>query len=120
MLVRYTYYGDANLDGKVDGSDYSLIDNGYRDGLTGWYNGGFNYGITIDGSDYTLIDNAFNSQGAPIAQAQAAIAAASRPSRSVPANVFQASTPITFARPDGSDIEAMLLKKDVLDGLGAS
>ena len=26
VLVKYTYYGDANLDGKVDGSDYSRID----------------------------------------------------------------------------------------------
>ena len=29
VLVRYTYVGDANLDGTVDGSDYSLIDNGF-------------------------------------------------------------------------------------------
>ena len=29
ILVKYTYFGDANLDGKVDGSDYSLIDGGY-------------------------------------------------------------------------------------------
>ena len=29
VLVKYTYYGDANLDGKVDGSDYSRIDSGY-------------------------------------------------------------------------------------------
>jgi fibronectin-binding autotransporter adhesin len=66
VLVKYTYYGDANLDGKVDGSDYSLIDNGYLQQLTGWYNGDFNYDGVIDGSDYTLIDNAFNSQGANI------------------------------------------------------
>ena len=29
VLLKYIYYGDANLDGEVDGSDYSLIDNGY-------------------------------------------------------------------------------------------
>jgi hypothetical protein len=62
ILVKYTYFGDANLDGKVDGSDYSLIDNGYINGLSGWYNGDFNYDGTIDGSDYALIDNAFNNQ----------------------------------------------------------
>jgi len=54
VLVKYTYYGDANLDGQVDGSDYSLIDNGYLNHLTGWYNGVFNYGAVIDGSDYTV------------------------------------------------------------------
>jgi hypothetical protein len=64
ILVKYTYYGDTNLDGKVDGSDYANIDNGYQNGLTGWYNGDFNYDGVVDGSDYTLMDNAFNNQGA--------------------------------------------------------
>ena len=71
VLVGYTYYGDANLDGQVDGSDYSRIDNAALNNqnssntpLTGWYNGDFNYDGVIDGSDYTLIDNAYNSQGA--------------------------------------------------------
>ena len=69
ILVKYTYYGDANLDGKVDASDYSLIDNGYLNHLTGWYNGDFNYDGVVNGSDYTLIDNAFNMQGASLAAA---------------------------------------------------
>jgi autotransporter-associated beta strand protein len=68
VLVKYTYYGDANLDGKVDGSDYSLIDSGYATGATGWENGDFNYDGVINGSDYTLIDNAFNTQGTKIAE----------------------------------------------------
>jgi hypothetical protein len=64
VLVKYTYYGDANLSGKVDGSDYSLIDAGYKNtAKTGWYNGDFNYDGVVDGTDYTLIDNAFNGQG---------------------------------------------------------
>jgi hypothetical protein len=66
FLVKYTYYGDANLDGQVDGSDYTLIDNGFNNHLTGWINGDFNYDGKVDGSDYTLIDNAFNTQGAPV------------------------------------------------------
>jgi fibronectin-binding autotransporter adhesin len=64
VLIAYTYYGDANLDGKVDGSDYTLIDNGYAHHMTGFYNGDYNYDGVIDGSDYTLMDNAFNNQGA--------------------------------------------------------
>ena len=67
VLVKYTYYGDANLDGQVDGSDYSRLDNGYLNQLTGWANGDFNYDGTVDGSDYTLVDNAFNTQGSPLA-----------------------------------------------------
>jgi hypothetical protein len=66
VLVKYTYYGDANLDGKVDGTDYGRIDNGYLNNLTGWFNGDFNYDGVIDGSDYTLIDNAYNTQGAQV------------------------------------------------------
>ncbi len=66
VLVKYTYFGDANLDGVVDGSDYTLIDAGFGTGLTGWSNGDFNYDGLINGSDYTLIDNAFNSQAVPL------------------------------------------------------
>ena len=66
VLVKYTYYGDANLDGVVDGRDYALIDAGFlsRGSLTGWYDGDFNYDGKVDASDYTLIDNGFNNQGA--------------------------------------------------------
>ncbi len=48
ILIKYTYYGDANLDGKVDSSDYARIDNGYLSHLTGWYNGDFNYDNVIN------------------------------------------------------------------------
>jgi autotransporter-associated beta strand protein len=73
VLVKYTYYGDTNLDGEVDGSDYSRIDASYlseqttHTAVTGWYNGDFNYDGVVNGSDYTLMDNAFNTQGAQIA-----------------------------------------------------
>ena len=62
VLVGYTYYGDADLNGTVDGADYARIDAGYAGHLTGWANGDFNLDGTVDGSDYTLIDNAFNGQ----------------------------------------------------------
>jgi hypothetical protein len=62
VLVKYTYYGDADLSGSIDGRDYSRIDIGFQGHLTGWYNGDFNYDGVVDGSDYTLIDNAFNHQ----------------------------------------------------------
>jgi hypothetical protein len=86
ILVKYTYYGDANLDGKVDGSDYSKIDAGYAAGgtLIGWANGDFNYDGVIDGSDYTLIDNAFNSQGVQITASIASPSAQVAGSSAVP------------------------------------
>ncbi len=67
VLIKYTYYGDANLDGVVNGSDYTLIDNGFNNGRTGWHNGDFNYDGVVNGDDYTLIDNAFNTQASPLA-----------------------------------------------------
>ena len=62
LLVKYTYYGDADLDGTVSGSDYHQIDLGFgsHGTLSGWSNGDFNYDGVIDGSDYALIDNTFN------------------------------------------------------------
>jgi hypothetical protein len=74
VIVKYTYYGDANLDGKVDGSDYSRIDNGYLNHLTGWFNGDFNNDGVINGSDYTLLDNAYNTQAGPLAEIASASA----------------------------------------------
>jgi autotransporter-associated beta strand protein len=76
ILVKYTYYGDTNLDGAVDGSDYTNIDNGFHNHLTGWQNGDFNYDGVVDGSDYTLIDNAYNMQGATLGTNPAALIAA--------------------------------------------
>jgi hypothetical protein len=66
IFVKYTYYGDADLNGVVNGADYQLIDVGFGAGTGSWMNGNFNYDSGIDGSDYTLIDNGFNEQGAPL------------------------------------------------------
>ncbi len=64
VLVKYTWFGDSNLDGVVDGSDYALIDTGFTAGgaLGGWVFGDYDYSGTIDGSDYALIDTGFISQ----------------------------------------------------------
>jgi guanyl-specific ribonuclease Sa len=61
VLVKYTYFGDANLDGVVDGSDYTCIDNGFNAQLSGWGNGDFDYSNSVNGLDYLLIDNAFDT-----------------------------------------------------------
>jgi len=96
ILVAYTYYGDTNLDGKVDGSDYSRIDTAFTadktnpTAATGWFNGDFNYDGVIDGSDYTLIDNAFNTQGAQLS------ASVSDPSASIAAETAAVPEPATL------------------------
>jgi hypothetical protein len=91
VLVRYTYYGDTNLDGQVNASDYTGINTGFANHLTGFGNGDFNYDGLINGSDYTLIDNAVNDNGAAL---DAEIAGASAPK-------VRTSTPsATFAGTD--------------------
>jgi autotransporter-associated beta strand protein len=75
VLVKYTYYGDATLDGSVNGEDYQQIDLGFGSHLTGWSNGDFNYDGVVDGSDYSLIDNTFNQINATGASPLALVSA---------------------------------------------
>jgi len=65
VLVMYTYGGDANLDGVVNGDDYFQIDSAFPAGATGWFNGDFNYDGSINGDDYFIIDSNFPAQGSP-------------------------------------------------------
>jgi hypothetical protein len=121
VLVKYTYYGDANLGGSVVSSDYTRIDNGYLNHLAGWGNGDFNYDGVINGSDYTLIDNAFNTQGASLAAVIAAPDEARVSPRvqssSFAANIFRDGSPISPADPTNDIIELLIQKQDILDRL---
>jgi fibronectin-binding autotransporter adhesin len=69
VLAMYTYSGDANLSGAVDGDDYVQIDAGYSAHSTGWVNGDFDYSGTIDADDYWLIDRTYATQGTPFTPA---------------------------------------------------
>ena len=62
VLIKYTYYGDTDFNGKVDFDDYSRIDFGFNQHRTGWLNGDFDGNGQVDFDDYSLIDRAFNIQ----------------------------------------------------------
>src|SRR6185295_12839245 len=63
-IAMYTYAGDANLDGVIDGGDYGTIDNFVQvPGADGYANGDFNYDGVINGGDYGVIDNNIQAQG---------------------------------------------------------
>ena len=65
-IAMYTYAGDLNLDGLVDGADYGVIDNSVQfSGTDGYVNGDCNYDGVIDGADYGITDNTIQLQGAP-------------------------------------------------------
>ena len=63
QLVMYTWGGDANLDGTLNGDDYFQIDSHFnQDGtIFGYYNGDFNYDGSINGDDYFIIDSNWNT-----------------------------------------------------------
>jgi GH43 family beta-xylosidase len=65
LLIKYTYAGDANLDGRINIDDYGRIDaNVGRSGsVFGWYNGDFNFDGKINIDDYGLIDSVIGAQG---------------------------------------------------------
>ena len=56
---KYTYFGDANIDGQVTGDDYTVIDaNLNTDPAVGleWLSGDMNLDGIVTGDDYTVID----------------------------------------------------------------
>ncbi len=70
VLVKYTYYGDADLDGVVTNTfDFDLWTAGASSGgaLTGWEFGDFDYDGTIGSTtDYDLWSAGFANQGSPL------------------------------------------------------
>jgi len=76
ILVKYTWNGDANLDGIVNADDYFRIDRGYISQKGGWYNGDFNYDKVVNADDYFLIDSVFIGQKGPLAGGDGPVVAA--------------------------------------------
>jgi hypothetical protein len=70
VLVMYTYAGDADLSGHIDGDDYARIDAAFQgsplSGGAGYENGDFNYDGKVNADDYFLIDSNYSAQGSPI------------------------------------------------------
>jgi hypothetical protein len=55
VLIKYTYYGDADLSGSVTGDDESLVLFGLHQGGAGhWAFGDFDYSGHVTGDDYSL------------------------------------------------------------------
>ncbi len=68
LLLKYTYIGDANLNGVVSFDDYIGMDNAFF-GLVpnlGWATGDVNLDGAINFDDYSKVDQAFFFQGSPL------------------------------------------------------
>jgi hypothetical protein len=61
-LIKYTYYGDTDFNGKVNFDDYVRTDSGFNNHKSGWVNGDFDGNGQVNFDDYVLIDLAFNTQ----------------------------------------------------------
>jgi autotransporter-associated beta strand protein len=59
IVGKYTYFGDANIDGQVTGDDYGVVDANLNTtpavGL-GWLSGDMNLDGSVTGDDYGVID----------------------------------------------------------------
>ena len=73
VLVKYTWYGDADLNGVVDERDLTRFSTGYSDqrspapvGLSGWAWGDFDNNGTIDERDLTLFSAVYSNHGGPL------------------------------------------------------
>jgi hypothetical protein len=74
-LIRYAYYGDANLDGVVDDMDYNNIEiainsGGPAAGFSGWVWGDFNYDGLINDADLALFNRNYLSNSPSLGSAQ--------------------------------------------------
>jgi hypothetical protein len=72
----YTLLGDANLDGKVNGTDFTLMATNFNHSVTnGWDKGDFDYSGAVNGSDFVLLADNFNQFASQSAISSADLAA---------------------------------------------
>ena len=83
--MKYTYGGDANLDGKINVDDYGRLDFAAPIGLSGWFNGDFNYDGKLNVDDYGIIDFNVGIQGPPITSASEPLGGVAEPSAPITA-----------------------------------
>jgi hypothetical protein len=53
--IKYTLVGDANLDGTVNGADFSILAANFGLGYTNWDQGNFLFTPTVNGSDFSAL-----------------------------------------------------------------
>jgi hypothetical protein len=65
VIVKYTYRGDLDLNGVVDGNDFTVVQQNF--GLTGlglgkgWLKGDADLNGVVDGNDFTVIQQNFGA-----------------------------------------------------------
>jgi hypothetical protein len=60
ILIRYTYYGDTDLNKTVDLTDFTFLAANFNQSGKTWGQGDFNYNGTVDLTDFTFLAANFN------------------------------------------------------------
>lgn len=94
VLLKFTYGGDANLDGFVDVSDLGRLATGWQTSQS-WIGGDFNYDGFVDVGDLGILaTNWQKGVGAPLVPAARTVAAKTATTTMTRASVFS-TTPVT-------------------------
>jgi hypothetical protein len=59
LLLRYVYYGDANVDGSVNTVDFNILASNFGGAGRQWYQADFNFDSTITTIDFNLLASNF-------------------------------------------------------------
>ena len=57
--MKYTYAGDANLDGSVNSLDFNALATNFGTSDNLWFNGDFNYDGTVNSLDFNALATNF-------------------------------------------------------------
>jgi len=74
--IMYTLLGDANLDGKVNGTDFTIMSAHFNQSGASWDQGDFNYDGVVNSADFVELSENFNQAVSPVASVSVASAAA--------------------------------------------
>jgi hypothetical protein len=69
--LKYTLLGDANLDGVVNGADFSILASNFGQGDTNWDQGNFLFTPAVNGADFAALAENFGQgdSGADVSRA---------------------------------------------------
>ncbi len=65
VLIRYTYYGDANLDSAVNLQDFNRLAANFGQSSRDWVHGDFNYNGIVNLADFNLLAGNFGESDGP-------------------------------------------------------
>jgi fibronectin-binding autotransporter adhesin len=103
IIVKYTYYGDSNLDGVVNAADFGRFLDGLATGGTTWSQGDYTYDGKVDlGNDFNLFLLSYLKQGGALGDLAPIIAGDNQLSASQKRQLLSAV-------PEPTDIAAIVL-----------